>query len=170
VPKLVLLGGPPGVGKTTVLALLEKRLKHSAVLDADDVWRVSEDLKSEENRPKALANVIAVMRGYCQAGCELAILSWVFARPELYEPVIDGLDDVVDSVNQVYLISTPDVLETRFRNRYIKSGNTFPVEPALDFSMSRLDLIEALPFQKIDTSEISSPATAEQVISLINQK
>ena len=167
--KLILLGGPPGVGKTTVLKLLQKQLERAAVMDADDVWRVSEDLNTVENRNNAISNVVSVMRGYFQAGCDLAILSWVFARPELYEPVMRGLDDVVDSVTQIYLISTRDVLEARFRDRHLQSGDTSPVQSALDYSMSRLDLIEALPFPKIDTSEISPSVTAERVISLINQ-
>ncbi len=63
-PKLVLLGGPTGVGKSTVMRLLENRIPHAALLDADDVWRVSKELTVEQNRHIALSNVISVMRGY----------------------------------------------------------------------------------------------------------
>jgi predicted ABC-type ATPase len=38
--KLVLIGGPPGVGKTSVLAYVERAVDRCACLDADDAWRV----------------------------------------------------------------------------------------------------------------------------------
>ena len=85
---LILLGGPTGVGKTTVLGLLENSLPRAALLDADDVRRSAEDVRRsaedlavEGARSTALGNVIAVMRGYFRAGCETGIVSWVFARP-----------------------------------------------------------------------------------------
>ena len=85
---LILLGGPTGVGKTTVLGLLENSLPRAALLDADDVRRSAEDVRRsaedlavEGARNTALGNVIAVMRGYFRAGCETGIVSWVFARP-----------------------------------------------------------------------------------------
>ena len=104
--KLVLLGGPTGVGKSTVMRLLENRINYAAILDADDVWRVSKELALEQNRHIALSNVISVMRGYFEGGCETGILSWVFARSALYDPVIAGLEDRVDSINHIYLVST----------------------------------------------------------------
>ena len=52
----------------------------------------------EENGVIAINNVIGVMRGYFEAGCELGIVSWVFARSALYDPVKSGLCDVVERV------------------------------------------------------------------------
>ncbi len=153
--KLILLGGPTGVGKTTVLRLLEHKLTHAAFLDADDVWRVSNELAVETTRDIALANVITVMRGYFQAGCELGVLSWVFARSLLYEPVIAGLEDMVESVELIYLVATPEVLERRLAER----GDLHEV----GYAVSRLRLIEALPYEKIDTSEMSTDEVADQL-------
>ena len=116
-PKLVLLGGPTGVGKSTALKLLENQLPKSAVLDADDVWRISEDLAVEGTRGIAIANVAGVLRGYFQAGCEVAILGWVFARSALYEPVIASLADSVDTIQQLYLVASPEALRARLENR-----------------------------------------------------
>ena len=75
---LVLLGGPPGVGKSTILRLLSGQFSRSAALDPDDVWRVTDDMMSDETGRFAISNVCSVMRGYFEAGCELGILSCEF--------------------------------------------------------------------------------------------
>ena len=155
--RLVLLGGPTGVGKSTVMALLEKRIPNGALLDADDVWRVSKELSIEGNRNMALSNVIAVMRGYYQAGCETGILSWVFARSALYQPVIDGVGDLVEVVDQIYLTATKEELKHRLCAR----GD----ENRFAYSLSRLELINSLPYKKIDTTSLRPEAVADEIVS-----
>lgn len=159
--KLVLLGGPTGVGKTTTLGLLASRFERSALLDADDVWRISPDLAVEGTRSLAIRNVVSVMRGYFEARCELGIVSWVFARPELFGPVIDDLGDVVDSIHQIYLVCTPNRLEQRL----IERGQS----ARLEYAKSRLSLINKLPYTKIDTSDLSPLQAADAVCKEIEQ-
>ena len=154
--KLVLLGGPTGVGKSTTLKLLENRLPKLALLDADDVWRLSEDLAVEGTRPIAVANVVGVLRGYVEAGCDTAILSWVFARELLYGPVIASLEDTFDSIHQVYLISSADALRDRLAQRDSLDR--------LDYALSRLELIEQLPYPHIDTTHRSPDEVVERVL------
>jgi len=162
VTKLVLLGGPTGVGKTSVLRLLAGRLPKSGVLDADDVWRVSDDLATAERRPNAIGNVVASMRGYFDAGCEVGILGWVFARRELFQPVIDALDDVTDTVQMLYLVADPDALAARLAARG---------EPHLfDYAKGRLALIEELPYQRIDTTHLTPAQVADAVCAAIERE
>ena len=158
--KVLLLGGPTGVGKATALTLLQDRSPRSAVLDADHVWHVSQDLAVQGTRSIALSNVIGVVQGYVQVGCEVAILSWVFARPQLYEPVIAGLADTVDSVHQLYLIASREALQQRLANR--QDSDWF------DYSISRLELINQLPYPKIDTTHLSPAEVADQIATHIS--
>lgn len=110
---LVLLGGPPGVGKSTVMRLLAKSFPRGALVDADDVWRASPALSKEENRDAAQSKLGDALRPYLAAGGEVAVLSWVFARPEMYELVIAALKDCVDAVEHIYLVATPEVIAQR---------------------------------------------------------
>jgi hypothetical protein len=151
----VLLGGPTGVGKSTVLSHLLDSIPRSATLDADDVWKVEAELAVPENRAIAIANTVAVMRGYFEAGCETGILSWVFAREALYGPVIEALEENVDSIQQIYLVADEKCLEDRLRKR----GSL----DLLEYSLSRLRLIEELPFPRIDTSNLTPIEVAEEI-------
>jgi predicted ABC-type ATPase len=153
--KLVLLGGPTGVGKSTVLRELEGRIGKSALLDADDVWRASPSLGVSANRHLAIQNVVSVMRGYFEAGCEIALVSWVFARSELYQPVIDGLEDRADSIQMLYLVADPKSIASRLRKR--------EESEKLEYALSRLTLIESLPFAKLDTTPLAPVQVADWI-------
>ena len=154
--KLVLLGGPTGVGKTSVLEHLRVSIPRSAVLDADDAWRVSDELAVSENRDIAIANTISVMQGYFNAGCETGVLAWVFARDALYSPVVKAMQRSGIEVLQLYLVAAEKQLEERLRKR----GDL----DRLEYSISRLRLIEQLPYPKIDTSDLTPAEVSEMVL------
>jgi dephospho-CoA kinase len=159
VSKLVLLGGATGVGKTTALKLLEDRLPKLALLDADDVWRISDDLAVEGTRSIAIANVTSVLQGYADAGCDTAILGWVFARSPLYEPVIAAMQDTFDTIHQVYLVASPEAIRARLDSR----GSL----DRLEYSISRLQLIQKLPYPQIDTTDLSPVEVVDRILSHI---
>ena len=169
--RLVLIGGPIGVGKTTVMKHLETRCKKAGFLDADDVFRVSPDLSAIENRHIAHRHVIEILRGYFAAGCEIVFLSWVFARPALYEPVFDGLRDLAPDPILIHLIASEARLAERLAARgdqlRERQGMFYDEAAALEYSLSRLALINALAFPKIDTSHLSSVQVADEILSLL---
>lgn len=68
------------------------------------------------------------------------LLSWVFARPQLYEPFLALAHDV----RLVHLVCSAEELESRLHQR----GDV----ALLDFALDRLQLIEALDFPRIDTT------------------
>lgn len=159
--KLVLLGGPTGVGKTTALRGLQGRFDRSALLDADDVWRVGSLLAVPEHRHIAIQNVTNTMRGYFEANCNLGIVSWVFARSELYQPVIDALSHHVDSAQLLYLVSDPETLRDRLKARG---------EPdRIEYALTRLELIQALPYTKLDTTDLNPGQVVERICKEISE-
>ena len=145
--RLVLLGGPPGVGKSTVAARLRGRFANSTVLDADDF--------------DSLPDVVAALRDSFETGSELVVLAWVFARAALYQPVLDSLSDLAERSLVIHLVASRDALERRLAERG---------EPEkLKYALGRLELIEQLPFARIDTSRLSADAAAACVTAAIQE-
>jgi len=167
--KLVLLGGPVGVGKTTVTDLLAQQLADAAFLDADHVWRMSAVRTREPDLSYSQRNVIAVVKGYFDAGSELVILNWVFARSELYQPVIDALTDRVDEVQQIYLTASPECLISRITKR-AEAMSLDDSDQLIQYSLSRLEMIAALPFPKLDTTDQLPSQVAAAIMKMIVKK
>ena len=154
--KLVLIGGPPGVGKTSVLEHLPGLFDQLAILDADDVWRVQPGFPNEVHRNYSDENVISVLRGYLDAGFPLVFLSWVLANPIKLERILAGLRGHYDSSLVVYLVASRECLQERAREKYERGL-------AREYQLAKLEQIEALPHPKIDTTGLTPEAAASQL-------
>ena len=85
--KLILLGGPPGVGKSSVLQHLPRDV---STLDADDVVD-----SATQPRHRAIEMVKHETERLLQSSAYARVLlSWVFALPQLYEPFLALAHDV----------------------------------------------------------------------------
>jgi len=164
---LVLLGGPVGVGKSAAMDVLRDRMPGLGLLDADDVWRVSGDITDAARQQFWHANVNSVLRNYLQAGVDTCIISWVFARSELYQPIIDGLEGYVDDMIQLYLVASPEVIKNRIRRREDRRNAGVDIEQLIDFSLGRLEMIRRLPFDKIDTSLMTPLEVADAILGRV---
>ncbi|MFN3235836.1 MAG: hypothetical protein ACE37D_02135 [Pseudomonadales bacterium] len=161
--RLILLGGPVGVGKSSAMKLLKQRLRKVALVDADETWNVSDDLAPAPHRGFAHKNIFALVDGYLRAGVETIVVNWVFARPELYQPIIDHCGALVDEVYQLYLVAHPNVIAARITQRWQQDGENGDLDALLDYAQTRLALITDLPFVKIDNSQLSVAETADAI-------
>ena len=138
--KLVLLGGPPGVGKSTLVPLLKHKLPQAFILDVDEFLSAS----TEKHIGNAQSQIIDVLKNRINNQCELIFLSWVFARAELYQPIIAAVEGLFDEVIQVYL--TVDKIELGRRLDNHGDGNL------KGYAFEKLALISSLSYPKIDTT------------------
>jgi hypothetical protein len=162
-PKLVLIGGPPGVGKTSALAHLPRLVERCACLDADDVWRVHPFEATGAARGIPERNVMAVLRGYLEAGLPFVFVTWVLARSRRIERILRGVQGLYGSALVIHLVASREVLERRVLAKRGERGLV------TGFALRKLEEIEALPFLRIDTTHLGPAEVAERIAALARQ-
>lgn len=150
-PRLVLLGGPPGIGKSTVIK--DPQLNKYICLEADQICPP----RRSGYRSEVISTIVSAVDRKLSAG-RTVILAWVFARSALYQPFIDHFPPKFQ-IQQIYLVCEPKVLQEKLHGR-----NT----PELSkYALVKLNLIEALPFDKIDTTDMAARDVARALRSAI---
>ncbi len=158
--QLVLIGGPPAVGKTTALAHVATAAGRCAVLDADDVWRIHPFEVNDTTRPLAEGNVVAVLRGFLEAGYPRVFLTWVLAVPPLIERLLGALEGHYESASVLHLVLTPEAL----RQRCAREPDEGRV---VDYALLKLEQIQALPTPKIDTTDRTPAEVAARILTTV---
>ena len=158
--KLLLLGGPPAVGKTTVAPLLAERLAPSAWLDADDVWRIFPFEVTDRTRALVEANVVHVLRGFIEARYEYVLLTWALHREDLIQRLLAPLAAATKTAHVIHLVADPSVLQARLE-----------AEPERGRSPARAHdrsaRIATLPYPKVDTSQLTPQEVAERILRML---
>lgn len=155
-PKLILLGGPPGVGKNSVLPHVRELLPRSVTLDADEVYGVPLETFTEEMREGWIARVSDTLALTLQADCDFVFQSWVFENPELYNQILAGVEGLPGSCHFLYLVASPDALAARLNQR----GQPDLVE----YSIGKLRSIESRNPPMVDTTELDPPGVAQRIV------
>ena len=114
--RLVFIGGPPGVGKTSVARELAQRIPDCAWLDGDDVWRIHPFDPTESRKRMVERNISFVLRGFLAEGIGTVLLSWVLHRRDLIDRLVDSLGTTQFELHLFTLLSSPDVLRARFES------------------------------------------------------
>ena len=154
---LIIVNGAPATGKSAVVRHLHARLDNSALLDADDVWRINPFKVNDRTRKLAEDNITSVLRHYIEAGYEYVILAWVLHDQAIIDHLLDGLKDLPKLIHVFTLVADEQVLLDRMRN---DPGRT--TDPQL--ALRRLRQTKSLNTQKIDTSSTSPEDVADVIL------
>jgi predicted kinase len=177
VPRLVLLNGPPGIGKSTLSALYADRHPGTLNLDIDSLhrlvggWRDLGGRVHDILRPLALAMAAAHLRG----GRDVVVPQYLARLDEIaaFEAVARGHGAEFDEI--VLLDSREEAIE-RFARRalhdddpWIQHGNGFVVErggPTLLGSMYDA-LLDVVDLRSTAVVVHSGPGAVEETYRLV---
>lgn len=112
--KLYLIGGPMGVGKTTVCQILKKKLDRCVFLDGDWCWDMDPFVVNEETKVLVLDNICSMLGRFL--GCtafENVVFCWVMHQQEILDTILSRLDTRGWQVICVSLTASPQVLTQR---------------------------------------------------------
>ena len=139
---LYLVGGPMGVGKTTLCRLLEHRLPACAFLDGDWCWDMDPFQVTDATRTMVLDNISALLRNFLACpDLENVVFAWVMHQQAILDRLRESLADTEAEWTALSLVCTPR-------------------------SLAYLPLYDALGTRKLSVTGLTPEETARAILQL----
>lgn len=164
--RLIFIGGPMGVGKTTVSRRLQTKLNNTVYLDGDWCWFTAPWILNQETRETALKNIVFMLNNFIDVkSYDNIIFSWILHSDETINSITSKLKmDDVEFYN-ISLISTKEALVKRLR-KDLDSGIR-KEEVVISRSLIRLNQIMKVNSIKVDTTDISSDEVVSKILNIV---
>ena len=160
---LYLIGGPMGVGKTTVCRELNRTLSASVMLDGDWCWCADPFQVTEETKRMVLDNICHLLGNFLRCSAyENVILCWVMHERAIIDEILDRLpiEGYDADVRTVSLIAREDELRHRIQGD-VRAG--IRDEEAVARSLSYLPRYRNLGTELVDTTGLTPHEVAARI-------
>ena len=159
---LYLIGGPMGVGKTTVCRELQSRLNRSIFLDGDWCWNMRPFQVTAETKRMVMDNICFLLNNFLRcSACDHVIFCWVLHQQEILDELYARLDTQDCVIHNISLVCTENALRVRLETD-IRTGKRTP--DVLERSLGYLPLYTALDTVKIDVSAVTPREAAAGIL------
>ena len=160
---LYLVGGPMGVGKSTVCRELNRMLPRSVLLDGDWCWQADPFQVTPETKEMVLDNVCRVLGNFLRCSAyENVVFGWVMHERAIVEGILARLpiDKCCAEVRWVSLVAS----EEELRGRIERDADAGLREPGvMERALAYLPLYRELDSELVDTTGRSPREVAELV-------
>lgn len=157
--RLYLIGGPMGVGKTTVCQELKRLTASSVFLDGDWCWDMEPFQVTEETKRMVQENIAFLLGQFLRCSAyETVIFCWVMHQQEILDSLLGALPLEGVEVRKVSLLAKPETLKQRIGGDVERGLRTWDV---LDRSLERLLLYQNLDTEKLWVDRLSPREAAE---------
>ena len=160
---LYLIGGPMGVGKTTVCRELNRMLPASVMLDGDWCWCANPFQVTPETKRMVLNNICHLLGNFLRCSAyENVILCWVMHERAIIDEMLGRLpiEECDAEVQVVSLVAREDELRRRVE-RDIRTG--LRDEDAVSRSLSHLPRYRDLDTELVDTTGLTPHEVAARI-------
>lgn len=148
--KIYMIGGPMGVGKTSVCQNLKRKLKNSVMLDGDWCWDMNPAKISDKTKLMVVDNITYLLNNFIKCSAiENIIFCWVMHQQKIIDDIISNLHMKNCRIAKFSLVCDENILTARLQKDIV---NGLRFENAVEKSISYLPLYKNLDTIKIDTS------------------
>ncbi|HEY91358.1 MAG TPA: hypothetical protein G4O07_05940 [Dehalococcoidia bacterium] len=155
---LILIGGPPWVGKTTCAREVFLSLENSAWLDGDDVWRVNPFSVEDPRLRNSDRNMSFVLRTYLESRFDYVIFSSVVLTDK---QITDGILDAIGIEGYDMLFFMLACSHSTLEARSARRDNVASPESRFTRAAKEQDAIH------IDTTEMTPVEVSGKILSVV---
>lgn len=152
-----LIGGPMGIGKSTICNQLNQDLDHSVFLDGDWCWNMDPFVVNQDTKNMVLDNITHCLNNFIHTpGIENIIFCWVMHKQDIIDQIIQKLD--TEGVD-IHLISLICEKEELIKRMLIDRRDNQTIRKSLQY----LELYKDLDTQKIDATTLDVQKTIDKI-------
>ena len=160
--RLYLIGGPMGVGKTTVCRMLKRELPACVFLDGDWCWDMDPFQVTEETKKMVLENITFLLNQFLRCSAyENIVFCWVMHQQDILDAILGNLEPGDWEAQAFSLVCSPEELTRRLLRDVEEGIRTADVIPR---SLERLGCYEGLDTCHIDVTGLTPEETARLVV------
>lgn len=166
--KLIIINGTMGIGKSVTCKELNKHLNNSVWLDGDWCWMMSPFVVNDENKKMVVNNITYLLRSFlANSSFEYVIFNWVIHTEDIFDLILQGLNDLEFETFKITLICSEETL----KNRIWKDVQlNLRDKDSINRSIERLALYRDMDTEKIDTTDMSVLETVNKIIKIIQKQ
>ena len=152
-----LIGGPMGIGKSTICNQLNQDLDHSVFLDGDWCWNMDPFIVNQDTKNMVLDNITHCLNNFIHTpGIENIIFCWVMHKQDIINQIIQKLD--TEGVD-IHLISLICEKEELIKRMLIDRRDNQTIRKSLQY----LELYKDLDTKKIDVTTLDVQKTIDKI-------
>jgi hypothetical protein len=157
---LILLNGPPGVGKSTIARRLRDDRPLSLLVDFDELWLLIGDWQHHGDKAQhlAIAAGLAMARVHLQAGYDVVAPQFGVGQ-EFFEAIDAMVGETSAACHEIVLTGQPERVATQFRQRRAERTLAGESDVSANISDDRVDEVIAGATKELTALAAARPHT-----------
>ena len=157
---LILLNGPPGVGKSTIARRVRDDRPLSLLVDFDELWLLIGHWQHDDSSQQlAIDAGLAMARAHLQAGHDVVAAQFALGH-EFFDTIDAIVGETAATCREIVLTGDPERVAARFRRRRAERALAGEHDVSANITDDRVDEVVAWATEELATLAAARPLTA----------